>query len=231
MALQDRQTIGLPIGPDTSHIVAEIIGVAIDGLILKALGDSPRGFRYVDDFYLFFAQREEAEKALAAITQAVSEFELHINPAKTRIIEVKELVDESWKYSVRNLSIAAERRQQRDDIHHFFEALFSLEKRFRDESLVKYGLKRLSSTIIKKSNWPVLEAYLFKCGYSFPNTCRPSLTCSLPIITTTTSSISKPSNVSAIPCFVPLPPRTITVKLRGCFGCAKTSTWGWSRES
>jgi hypothetical protein len=170
MDLQDGQTIGLPIGPDTSHILAEIIGVAIDEHLDTELGDWPKGFRYVDDFFLFFARREEAEKALAGITKAVSEFELHINAAKTRIIEVKELVDESWKYSVKKLSIGAARKQQRDDIHHFFESLFSLEKRFRDESLLKYGLKRLSSTIVKKSNWPILEAYLLKCGYSFPNT-------------------------------------------------------------
>ncbi|MBS7691930.1 hypothetical protein I0E98_21955 [Pseudomonas lalucatii] len=35
---------------------------------------------------------------------------------------------------------------------------------------MKYGLKQLSSTIIKKSNWPIAEAYLLKCGYGFPNT-------------------------------------------------------------
>jgi hypothetical protein len=35
---------------------------------------------------------------------------------------------------------------------------------------VKYGLKQLSSTIVKTSNWPVLESYILKCGYGFPNT-------------------------------------------------------------
>ncbi|MFL6604443.1 MAG: RNA-directed DNA polymerase [Steroidobacteraceae bacterium] len=170
MGLQDGQTIGLPIGPDTSHILAEIIAVAIDLQLRSQLGSWPEGFRYVDDFFFFFTRREEAEKALAVITKAVSEFELYINPAKTRIIEVKELAEESWKYRVKKLSIRPSRRQQRDDIHHFFESLFSMEKAFADESLVKYGLKRLTTTIIKKSNWPILESYLLKCGYSFPNT-------------------------------------------------------------
>jgi hypothetical protein len=170
MGLQDGQTIGLPIGPDTSHILAEIIGVAIDIKLKDGLGDFPQGFRYVDDFFLFFDRREEAEKALAVLTKAINSFELQINPTKTRIIEVKELVEESWKYSLKKLKISAKKRQQRDDIHNYFEVLFSLEKRFQDESLVKYGLKQLSSSIVKKSNWPVMEAYLLKCGYSFPNT-------------------------------------------------------------
>jgi len=83
---------------------------------------------------------------------------------------VKELAEQSWKYRVKKLTIRASRRQQRDDIHHYFESLSAMERTFADESLVKYGLKRLTTTIIKKSNWPVLESYLLKCGYSFPNT-------------------------------------------------------------
>ncbi|MFI2818792.1 RNA-directed DNA polymerase [Vreelandella piezotolerans] len=170
MGVQDWQTVGLPIGPDTSHIIAEIIGVAIDLQIKDALGEWPSGFRYVDDFYLFFDTREEAEIALAELTKAISNFELQINPSKTRIMEVKGLVEESWKYSLKKLSLSSERRAQRDDIHNYFEALFSLESRFSDESLIKYGLKQISSHIIKLSNWDVFEAYLLKCGFSFPNT-------------------------------------------------------------
>ncbi|RJX78928.1 RNA-directed DNA polymerase [Pseudomonas sp. LS-2] len=170
MGTQDGQTIGLPIGPDTSHIIAEIIGVAIDDAIRTGLGGWPKGFRYVDDFTFFFNTREQAEKALAVIIKCVSAFELQINASKTKIVEVRELVQESWKYSLKKLSLAANKRQQKDDIHHYFEVLFSLESRFKDESLVKYGLKQLSSYIIKKSNWPIAEAYLLKCGYGFPNT-------------------------------------------------------------
>lgn len=170
MGVQDWQTVGLPIGPDTSHIIAEIIGVAIDLQLKEALGKWPSGFRYVDDFYLFFDTREEAEIALAELTKAISNFELQINPSKTRIIEVKGLVEESWKYSLKKLVISPEKRIQRDDIHNYFEVLFSLEGKFSDESLIKYGLKQISSQIIKITNWDVFEAYLLKCGFSFPNT-------------------------------------------------------------
>ncbi|KGK42725.1 hypothetical protein LH51_04750 [Nitrincola sp. A-D6] len=170
MGIQDRQTIGLPIGPDTSHIIAEIIGVAIDIQVKEALKGWPQGFRYVDDYFLFFDTREDAEKCLAQLTKSISNFELQINPAKTKIVEVKELVEETWKYNLKKLDISDQKKKQRDDIHNYFEALFSLEERYTDESLVKYGLKKISSRIIKKSNWDVFEAYLLKCGFSFPNT-------------------------------------------------------------
>ncbi len=170
MGLQDRQTMGIPIGPDTSHIISEMIGTAIDKELFDALGHWPAGFRYVDDFYLFFNMRDEAEKVLALLTKIISSYELQINASKTKIIEVKELVEESWKYNIKKLSVSHEKHSQRNDIHNYFEVIFNLEQKFKDESIIKYALKQISSSIIKKSNWSIFEAYLFKCGYGFPNT-------------------------------------------------------------
>ncbi|MBN3865261.1 RNA-directed DNA polymerase [Pseudomonas frederiksbergensis] len=62
--------------------------------IHEELGAWPKGFRYVDDFTFFFNRREEAERALAVIIKCVSSFELQINASKTRIVEVRELVQE-----------------------------------------------------------------------------------------------------------------------------------------
>jgi hypothetical protein len=95
---------------------------------------------------------------------------LQINAQKTRIIETKELIEESWKYKLKGLKIAPARHEQRNDIHHFFETLLALEKQYRDESVVKYGLKLVSSSIIKKPNWHTFEAYLLHCAFAFPNT-------------------------------------------------------------
>lgn len=176
MKLQEGQTMGIPIGPDTSHIISEIIGTSIDKDLKNALRYWPAGFRYVDDFFLFFNSRKEAEKALALLTKIVSNYELQLNPSKTRIIEVKDLVEESWKYRIRKLNISESKRQQKDDIHDYFECVFGLESKFKDESLVKYALKQISSSIVKKSNWSVFESYLFKCGYGFPNTLQTVVT-------------------------------------------------------
>lgn len=170
MGLQDRQTMGIPIGPDTSHIISELIGTAIDKELFDALGHWPAGFRYVDDFYLFFNTRDDAEKVLALLTKIINSYELQINASKTKIIEVKELVEESWKYNIKKLSISHERQSQRNDIHNYFEVIFKLEQKFKDESIIKYALKQICSSVIKKSNWSIFEAYLFKCGYGFPNT-------------------------------------------------------------
>lgn len=169
MGVQDFQTLGLPIGPDSSHVIAEIVGVAIDVKLREAFGYWPTGFRYVDDFYLFFNSRPEAERALTTVSRAMSELELQINATKTRIVETKELIEESWKYKLKGTTLGSKRSEQRTDIHRFFENLLSLEKSYRDESVVKYGLRILSSHIIKQSNWKTFEAYLLHCGFAYPN--------------------------------------------------------------
>jgi hypothetical protein len=59
---QDKQTGGIPIGPDTSFLVGEIVGTALD-LELKSQIPSLRGTRYVDDYHLYFSTVADAEKA------------------------------------------------------------------------------------------------------------------------------------------------------------------------
>ncbi len=84
-AAQHGQTIGIPIGPDSSHIVAEIVACAIDSRLEKHLHKKILGYRHVDDFVLFFKSFGEAEEALTALEASVRYFELKLNPLKTRI--------------------------------------------------------------------------------------------------------------------------------------------------
>lgn len=71
--------MGLPIGPDTSHIIAEAIATSVDLELKKRLKSWPAGFRYVDDYFLFFGSSVEADAALAALSRALEDFELQIN--------------------------------------------------------------------------------------------------------------------------------------------------------
>jgi hypothetical protein len=71
---QDGQTIGLPVGPDTSRLLAEVIGTAVDRAIQIALKGkrnwSPKqrgGMRFVDDYTFGCASQQEAEIIVAAV--------------------------------------------------------------------------------------------------------------------------------------------------------------------
>jgi hypothetical protein len=65
---QDQQTMGLPVGPDTSFVLAELIGARIDQDLQNEI-PRLRGVRYVDDFHLYFDSRADAENGFAVLNR------------------------------------------------------------------------------------------------------------------------------------------------------------------
>jgi hypothetical protein len=167
---QDGQTIGLPIGPDTSHIIAELISTSIDVELKKKLKGFPVGFRYVDDYYFFFSTLNEAETALASLVKALQDYELQINFEKTKICSVHEIADDYWTHQLRSFEITKSGQKQVSDIHHFFELAKSLARQNADESVMTYALLRACSVLIKKENWSIFESHVCHIALAFSNT-------------------------------------------------------------
>lgn len=167
---QEGQTIGLPIGPDTSHIIAEAIATSVDLELKRRLKTFPAGFRYVDDYFLFFATVNEAEAALAALIKSLGDFGLQINFEKTKTCSVLEITDDFWTHKLRSVEIATTGRKQVSDINHFFELAKDLACEKSDESVMTYALKRASSVLVRKENWDNFEAHLCHVAMGYPNT-------------------------------------------------------------
>lgn len=167
---QEEQTFGLPIGPDTSHIIAEAIATSVDIELKKKLKVYPVGFRYVDDYFLFFSTANEAESAFAALVRALQEFQLQINVEKTITCSVVEIADDYWTPQLRGFQIEQAGPRQASDIHHYLEMAKDLARRNRDESVMVYALKRVSSVVVRKENWGNFEAHLCHIALAYPNT-------------------------------------------------------------
>ncbi|MBC8726110.1 RNA-directed DNA polymerase [Paraburkholderia sp. 31.1] len=167
---QDEQTFGLPIGPDTSHVIAEAIATAVDLELKKRLKSFPAGFRYVDDYFMFFATAREAEAALAALIRALKEYELQVNFEKTKTCTVLEITDDFWSHRLRNFSISKNGTRQASDFSHFFELAKELARLNADESVMIYALKKASSVIVRKQNWDRFEAHVCQVAMGYPNT-------------------------------------------------------------
>ncbi len=168
--VQDEQTFGLPIGPDTSHIIAECIATAVDIELARKIRAPLAGFRYVDDFYLFFDTYAAAEAALALLIRSLKEFELQINFEKTTICRTEDLEDDAWSHTLRRFSLDSGGTRQRSSINHFFEIARGLAKAHSDESVMVYALRRISSSIIRKENWNTFEAHLCHVAIAHPVT-------------------------------------------------------------
>lgn len=167
---QDGQTFGLSIGPDTSHIIAECIATSIDVDLERKLKGKLVGFRYVDDYYLFFETQDDAEKALAALVRCLRDFELQINFEKTRICRIDELEEDSWTHALRRIAISSSGQRQRSDINHYFELARDLAKRHATDGVMVYALRRVGSVILRLENWDAFEAQLCLIAAAHPVT-------------------------------------------------------------
>ena len=164
---QDDQTIGIPIGPDTSFLIAEIILNATDEELEKQLGKS-RGFRFVDEFEFGFRSRSEAESALSTLRAVLREYELELNSDKTEIIELPIRIVARWVPQLRTFRFRSTPKAQATDLMTYFDLAFELAREHSKDHVLEYAVARLSpredkSEAIDRANWPLLQHFLFQC--------------------------------------------------------------------
>ena len=118
---QDNQTIGIPVGPDTSRIIAEIVAVSIDTRVQAELELSAGSIvRNADDWYIGFDNAGQAEEAIAVLAAAARDFELEIHPEKTKVVHAATEVQAVWPTAMRQSAISSEFREQSKTIDYFF---------------------------------------------------------------------------------------------------------------
>lgn len=159
---QDGQTIGIPIGPDTSLIISEIIGVAMDEQILHGT-NYISAFRYVDDYYIFYKDIAEAEKTLSKLQFVLSEFELELNKEKTNIYEMPQFIEPQWVSQINNIVL------DNNNIISFISITYSLIRNNPNEEVLRYALNKLRKIKIKKANWPLVQSFILNSALYDPS--------------------------------------------------------------
>ncbi len=162
-SVNNNQTIGIPIGPDTSRLLAEVILSHID-VSLSSKFRRLNGIRYIDDYEFIFALRSEAEEVLGYLQHLLNEFELALNPSKTAIVELPESLENPWTsqmrvFPFRDLAVTG----QKHDLTAYFNLLFDLLRSFPEEGILKYAIARLRSEDVYEDNWKYLENILIHC--------------------------------------------------------------------
>lgn len=157
--LADDQTHGIPIGPDASLVVAEIVLSAVDKGLASRLGALPSGFRYIDDYEMAFNSADAAERGLAALEASLADFELALNPSKTGITELPTALEEDWARTLRHALIrdASSPNAQRNDIISLFSRAFELAREHPKQPVIKYALARLRNTRIDPRTWRTVQ--------------------------------------------------------------------------
>jgi hypothetical protein len=171
--VSDGQTMGVPIGPDTSFVAAEIVLAAVDAKLESKI--KLRGHRYIDDYELAFPTRFEAEQAQALLEEALAEYELAINPTKTEILELPQPFHESWTHELAAFPIReANHSQTLTDLIALF-SLAATQARRRSGPL-RYALFRARGVEIKDRRiWKPFQNLVWSAVSAEPTTMATAL--------------------------------------------------------
>lgn len=161
---QERQSVSIPIGPDSSFILAEIIGNRIDIELENELeGIDFECVRYYDDYYFYTHSFGDAEIILKAAQKILLEFQLETNESKVLIKKLPFSFEPKWVFKISGYHFS---QINKFTIREYFFLLYSLCEDFPAESssIISYGLLRFEfgNIQIPKIEWELFLELLLK---------------------------------------------------------------------
>lgn len=168
---QDSQTRGIPIGPDTSRVLSEILLTSID-IELESWTSVLKGFRAVDDYELTFRNRSEAENALGMLQSILSDYELQLNEEKTCILELPLPMEDTWSETLRSFQFRNTPSSQIRDLISYFSLAFELAHQHPTKSILRYAIARISSETLRPTTWLTYQDLLIQSAVAEPGTLK-----------------------------------------------------------
>lgn len=168
---QDDQTRGIPIGPDTSRVLSEILLTSIDVELESRIG-LLKGFRAVDDYELTFRHRSEAENALGVLQSILCDHELQLNEEKTFILELPLPMEDTWSETLKNFQFRDTPSTQIRDLISYFSLAFELARQYPTKSVLRYAIARVSSETLRPTTWLTYQDLLIQLAVAEPGTLK-----------------------------------------------------------
>jgi hypothetical protein len=171
----DRQTVGIPIGPDASLAVAELVLSEVDASLQMQF---PRlqAMRYIDDYEIAVRSRAEGEDVLRALQRYLNVVELSVNTTKTTIRELPLPFEHPWNSELRSLPLRKTKRAQTNDLIRSFERAAEYAHKDPNEPVFRYLLGRFARVEILEQNWILYQDLLLQSLIVEPGTITAVLT-------------------------------------------------------
>lgn len=165
------QTLGIPIGPDTSLVIAEIIGCTLDEMIQKKFNTSAiKGFRYIDDYYIYCENQADSEKVFKYVQSIFTEFQLDINEEKTKISKSPFPYEPDWSIELGSFIFRKHPQSQQTDIERFVSVAFKHAKNNPKDSVLNFAITVLKGIPLFNESWNLYQSLILKIGLSEPVT-------------------------------------------------------------
>ena len=166
----DKQSIGLPIGPDSSFILSELLGSRLDKEITKEINDIDyRCIRYYDDYYFYTNNIGDAETILKKVQKIFFEYKLEINESKVNIKQLPYFQSDLWNIEIHNYQFKDSTIENIQDLTYYFSLIYKLAEEYKQTIswITSYSLTRFESgkTKIKKEDIDVFISLLLQTLY------------------------------------------------------------------
>ncbi len=170
-ACNRNQTVGIPIGPETSRIIAEVISSRVDEDFSRRISyiDSEYIDRLQDDWNVGVNSLEEAENVISVINRIYREFGLEINGNKTSIEHILFGRDLDWVSELNSFLSHGKRKLGGARLKEFLSICVSLQTKNPTESVVSYALSVIESQKFDEDSVEYLESFLLKAMVIAPD--------------------------------------------------------------
>jgi hypothetical protein len=169
---QSRETFGIPVGPDTSRILAELIMSRIEqDKEMSFLLTKSNYARLIDDFIIGFHSENDAKRAIHKLRTALWKFNLQLNEEKTGVFPSSVMTtNKGWQWLMNNTRISRlNHQQQYADIHYLMEMALDHCASTGESSPANWACIRLTSTPTMATNLGFLLECLFRFSREFPS--------------------------------------------------------------
>ena len=165
---QDEQSVGIPIGPDTSRILSELIGVALDREITR---EHPSKYyvRFVDDVFLGFEWETPTLRPLSTAIGAFSQYELHLNEEKTEVVDSYGAEPEDFVAELLSYQLPTVAGEQKRGLDYYFGRVAWAAKSKPRKNYPSLAVIYLDNFDIRPTNRTNYVAYLLRTARSYPH--------------------------------------------------------------
>ncbi|MET3484371.1 RNA-directed DNA polymerase [Methylobacterium sp. 1973] len=165
-----NQTVGIPVGPETSRVISEIISSRIDdnfGSLVSGVEEG-RVDRLQDDWLVGADTFEQAENVLSVITKVYREFGLEINGSKTTVNRMIAISGGEWISEINAFLSHRSGAIKGSRLREFLSLTLRLQAKYPYESVTSYTLTIIESQRIFSADVEIVEAFLLKAAVISP---------------------------------------------------------------
>lgn len=170
-ACNRNQTIGIPIGPETSRIIAEVISSRIDTDFQSFKLDlSDHSIdRLQDDWNVGARTLEQAEDVITCISAIYRSYGLEINGSKTSVDHIITAKRKTWISEIGAFLSHKSGSLRGARLREFITMTLRLQSDFQSEPIVSYALSVIERTGLMNPDIREIESFLLKAAVIAPS--------------------------------------------------------------